>query len=397
MKVALVCPYDFCHPGGVAYHVRELERQLTRMGHEVKVIAPASSVVNELGDRFIPIGKPRPIPASGSISRITISLRLASSIKKVLAREKFDIIHLHEPFMPMLCSAVLRFSDTVNIGTFHACQGKPGYGFGRPISTFMLKRRARKLHAKIAVSRVALEFASKHVNGHYDIIPNGIDQERFSRDVAPVDSFRDGKRNILFVGRLEKRKGVNYLLRAYQQVKSEIPDSRLIIVGPGTRLRKKYEKWVRKNDLSDVAFVGQVSYDDLPRYYKTADVCCFSATGQESFGIVLLEAMAAGKPVVASNIDGYATVLTHGVEGLLVPPKDEQALARALIALLKDSRLQQQMGERGRLKAAEYSWERIARKVVGCYQRVLSERRGSERLSQTEASLAPAEEKLLLL
>lgn len=146
-----------------------------------------------------------------------------------------------------------------------------------------------------------------------------------------------------------------------------------------------------------MAFVGQVSYDDLPRYYKTADVCCFSATGQESFGIVLLEAMAAGKPVVASNIDGYATVLTHGVEGLLVPPKDEQALARALIALLKDSRLQQQMGERGRLKAAEYSWERIARKVVGCYQRVLSERRGSERLSQTEASLAPAEEKLLLL
>ena len=145
MKIALVSPYDFAYPGGVTNHISCLEHQLTLMGHEVKVIAPASRVVPDFGDRFIPIGKPRPIPASGSIIRITISLRLASTIKAVLDRENFDIIHLHEPFMPMLCTAVLRFSHTVNVGTFHACHGRPGYNFGRPVSTIMLKRRRRKL------------------------------------------------------------------------------------------------------------------------------------------------------------------------------------------------------------------------------------------------------------
>ncbi|GAH25704.1 unnamed protein product, partial [marine sediment metagenome] len=133
-----------------------------------------------------------------------------------------------------------------------------------------------------------------------------------------IDRFCDGKINILFVSRLEKRKGLNYLLKAYQQVKREIPNSRLIIVGPGIRLRHKYEKQVRQNRLEDVVFTGHVAYDELPRYYKTADIFCAPATGRESFGIILLEAMAIGTPIVASNIEGYASVVTHGVEGLLV-------------------------------------------------------------------------------
>ena len=166
MKIALVSPYDFAYPGGVTNHISSLEHHFTRMGHEVKVIAPASKAASSFGDRFIPIGKPRPIPASGSIARITLSLRLASMIKAVLSEEKFDIIHLHEPFMPMLCSAVLRFSNATNIGTFHACDGRPGYKFGRPISTIMLKRRVRKLDGKIAVSKPAMEFAIKYVPGY---------------------------------------------------------------------------------------------------------------------------------------------------------------------------------------------------------------------------------------
>jgi len=373
MKIALVSPYDFAYPGGVTNHISSLERQFTRMDHEVKVIAPASQAVSTFGDRFIPIGKPRPIPMSGSICRITISLRLASTIKAVLSEEKFDIVHLHEPFMPMLCSAVLRFSNVPNIGTFHACDGRPGYNFGRPVTTIMLNRRMHKLDGKIAVSKPAMEFAVKHVPGYYNIIPNGIDLDHFSPDVAPIEEFCDGKQNILFVGRLESRKGVNYLIKAYQRVKQEIPNSRLIVVGPGTRPRKKYEKWTMRHGLKDVVFVGYASYAELPRYYKTADVFCAPATSRESFGIVLLEAMAVGKPIVATNIGGYASVVTHGEEGLLVPPKDSRGLAQALISVMSDDTLRQQMGARGRHKAGEYSWERVAQRVFDYYTRVLSE------------------------
>ena len=371
MKIALVSPYDFAYPGGVTNHISALERHFTRMGHEVKVIAPASIAVSNFGDRFIPIGKPRPIPSSGSIIRITISLRLASKIKAVLEQEKFDIIHLHEPFMPMLCSAVLRFSNTVNIGTFHACQGRPGYNWGKPISTWMIRRRLHKLHGRIAVSKPAMDYASKYVPGYYNIIPNGIDLEHFSSRVSTIDEFCDGKLNILFVGRLEFRKGLNYLLKAYLEVKREIPNSRLIVVGPGNRLRKRYEKWIKRNGLKDVVFVGYASYSDLPRYYKTADIFCAPATSRESFGIVLLEAMAVGKPIVATNIDGYASVVAHGEDGWLVPPKDNRRLAGALISVMNDETLRQQMGSRGRLKAEEYGWEHIAQRVLDYYIQVL--------------------------
>ena len=374
MKIGLVSPYDFAYPGGVVNHISALEQYFTKMGHQVKIIAPASKAVPDLGDRFIPIGKPRPIPASGSIARITISLRLASKIKKVLAEENFDVIHLHEPFMPMLCSAVLRFSDNAaNIGTFHACHGSPGYNFGRPISTLMLKRRRRKLVGKIAVSKPARDFASKYVPGYYNIIPNGIDIEHFSPDVSPIDEFCDGKLNILFVGRLEKRKGLNYLLKAYKQIKQEIPNSRLIVVGPGTRFHKKYQWQVRRAGLKDVVFAGYTSYDELPRYYKTADIFCSPATGRESFGIVLLEAMAVGTSVVASNIEGYANVISHGVDGLLVPPKDARKLAQALISLMSDEPLRQRLVTKGLLKAKEHRWEHVAQRVLSYYMRVLSE------------------------
>ena len=382
MKIALVSPYDFAHPGGVVNHILALNNQLIKMGHEVRIIAPSKAVLGD--ERLVAIGKPRSIPVRGTTIRISLSLRLASKIKEVLAREKFDIIHLHEPFMPMLCSAVLRFSDTANIGTFHACHGSPGYKFGWPISTFMLNRRRRKLVGKIAVSRSAMEFASTYVPGYYNIIPNGVDLEHFSPSVAPIDRFCDGKINILFVGRLEKRKGLDYLLKAYQKVKKEFPGLRLIIVGPGTRLRRKYERWIRRNRLNDVVFEGYVPHDELPRYYKTADIFCSPATGRESFGIVLLEAMAVGKPIVATNIEGYAGVMTHGQEGLLVEPKDDKALAQALASLINDEPLRQQMAARGMLTAQQYSWEKIARRVLDYYMRILSEPPWQRRFPERE-------------
>jgi phosphatidylinositol alpha-mannosyltransferase len=386
LKIALVSPYDFAYPGGVAIHISYLEHHLARMGHEVKVIAPASKAISSFGDRFIPIGSPRPVPTSGSIARVTLSPWLSKRVKAVLEREGFDVIHLHEPLMPMLCTTVLRLSQAANIGTFHACSGSPGYNLARPLGTWMLKRWFRKLHGKIAVSKPAMEFAHSFFPGYYNIIPNGVDVEHFSPDVSPVEEFCDGKLNILFVSRLEKRKGLPHLLASFKQVKREIPNSRLIIVGPGTRLRRGYEREVRKSGLQDVVFTGLVSYEELPRYYKTADIFCAPATGQESFGIILLEAMALGKPIVASNIEGYANVLAHNAEGLLTPPGDKDMLTRALLSLLTDESLRREMGARGRVKALEYSWERIAQNVLKYYIRVLSEPPWRRQFPELEAT-----------
>lgn len=372
MKIALVSPYDFAYPGGVIHHICYLKRYFTMWGHDVKIIAPASKEIPEYSDCFIPIGKPMPIPFSGSIARIAVSPWLSHKVKAVLQQEKFDIIHLHEPLIPMLCTTVLHYSDVVNIGTFHASSARPSYRWGKPFIKWLFKRWYRKLNGKIAVSKQSLDYIKRHFPGHLDIIPNGVDLEHFSSDVAPIESFCDGKLNILFVSRLEKRKGANYLLKAYRLIKQEIPNSRLIIVGPGTILRKRYERYVKKIGLQDVVFTGRVGYKELPRYYKTADVFCAPATGRESFGIILLEAMAMGKAIVASNIDGYAGVVSDGVDGLLVPPKNEMALAQAIITLLNDKNRRLKMGEMGIAKAGRHSWERIARDVLDYYCTVLA-------------------------
>ena len=374
MKIALVSPYDFAHPGGVNNHISALERQFTKMGHEVIVIAPASKPISIFGSRFIPIGRPWPYPSSGSVARISLSPWLTSQVRNVLDREKFDIIHLHEPLCPALCATVLRESNGNNVGTFHAVDSR-GYTLWWPLTVMYLRKWFRKLNVRIVVSKVAMEFSNKHFPADYTIIPNGVDVEHFSQEVPPIDDFNDGKVNILFVSRLEKRKGVNYLLKAYKRAKREIPDSRLIIVGSSTRWSKKYEKKAKQGNLPDVIFTGQVPYSELPRYYKTAGVVCCPATGRESFGIILLEAMAAGKPIVASSIKGYAGVITHGSEGLLVPPRDEKKLAQALVSLMTNGALRQEMGARGKAKAQDYGWESIAIRVLECYSEVLNKRK----------------------
>ena len=371
MKIALVSPYDFSHPGGVGRHITALYNIFTPMGHEVKVIAPASREVNDFGEHFIRIGRPFPIPASDSIIRISLSMHLAPTIKEVLAQEKFDIIHLHEPFMPMLCSAVLRFSNTVNVGTFHAAQGKPGYNWGRPITTWMLSRRARKLHGHIAVSKPAMDYVSQFVPGEYEIIPNGVDLNHFRPDVQPLEQYTDGKLNIVFLSRLEYRKGANYLLKAFYEIKRQMPNTRLLICGAGTRLRKRYEKWVKDVRLPDVVFTGMVPEQDIARYYKTADIFCLPATSHESFGLILLEAMATGRPIVATNIEGFAAVVTHGEEGLLVPPMTVRPLTEALLKLLNDKQLRLQMGQKGLVTAQKYAWEDIATRLLAYYDQTI--------------------------
>ena len=370
MKIALVSPYDFAHPGGVVNHILALDKQFCQMGHDVRIIAPASeaSVSPQVDGRFIQIGKPRSVPMSGSIARISLSLRLSKDIKAALAREKFDIIHLHEPFIPMLCTATLRFSDTITVGTFHAFGGRPGYYISWPLFYYLMRRRNRKLSGHIAVSKPAYEYARKHVPGKYTIIPNGIDLEHFNPQVPPIERFKDGKINILFVGRMERRKGLDYLLKAFAIIRKKNGNIRLIVVGPGKVLRRRYEKMVKKRNIPDISFVGRVTYDELPMYYQTADIYCSPATGRESFGIVLLEAMALGKPIVATNIEGYRHVVTDGQEGILVPPKNARILSEALEKLIDEEATRQEMGQHGIATAARYDWKIVANRVLQFYQ-----------------------------
>ena len=370
MKIGLVSPYDYSFPGGVVNHISYLAHHFIRLGHEVKIIAPClRDGTQYFEEEVTAVGRPFPILYGGSVARVPLSPWLPAQVGKILDKEKFDILHLHEPFAPMLCVSALLKSESINVGTFHACHTKSRtYRVSKPV----LKRWLPKLHGKIAVSKPALDFVSRYLPGDYRIIPNGIDTEHFSPDVPQLEEFADGKLNILFVGRLEKRKGLDYLLQACGKVKKQFHDFRLIVVGPGTRLRNRYEKLVKELNLDNVVFTGLVTSAELPKYYRSADIFCAPATGGESFGIVLLEAMASGKSVVASNIEGYASVLNNGEEGLLVSPRDEEALAQALLTLLDDKSLRQRMGAKGRVKAEKYSWPNIAQKVLDYYTTLLS-------------------------
>ena len=378
MKIALVSPYDYAYTGGVNIHIARLQENFTRMGHEVKIIAPSSKPqeTQKNGDVIV-FGRPVPIHASGSVVRSPVSpgLVFSSGIRDMLRRERFDVIHIHEPLMPTLATAVLHHaSQELTVGTFHASRSRSwGYSFWKPIC---LNRWFNKLDGRIAVSSTAMEFVSRYFPSDYTIIPNGIDLPHFSRQVTPLEQFCDGKLNILFVGRMEKRKGFKYLFGAYEKVKRELPQCRLIVVGPQDRSYGKYQRLAVKRNLTDVVFTGYVSYEELPRYYKSADIFCSPATRWESFGLVLLEAMAAGKPTVASDIAGYAAVVNDGVDGLLVKPRDEKALAGTILQLLQDGSLRERMGEMGKVKAGDYSWEKVAQQVMNYYQELLKGRSG---------------------
>jgi phosphatidylinositol alpha-mannosyltransferase len=370
MKIGLVSPYDFSVPSGVNAHICHLADNYRCLGHNVRILAPASQREAVERDDLIVMGQRTiGLPAGGSVAHITLSLMLGPLVDRVLAQEAFDIVHLHEPFVPLLPFQVLRRSKGLNVATFHAAkdQGRQWYAYFRPAISHWWPR----IKGKIAVSPAARGLLERYFEDHYEIIPNGVDYQRFVVPVPPFPQFKDGKLNVLFLGRLEKRKGLPYLLQAYVQVKARLPESRLIIVGPDGGMLAGAEAFVRREGLTnDVVFTGYVPEEDKRRYYRTADVFCAPNTGNESFGLILLEAMAAGTPVVASNIEGFAYVVAHEEEGLLVPPRDATALADALVQLLGDADRRREMGRRGQEKASKFSWDRVSQQVLDLYRRV---------------------------
>lgn len=366
MKVGLVSPYDYTHPGGVSSHIRHLSHWLRQLGHEVRVFAPSGRRDAECDiPGFYRIGRVFPLPVNASVARVTLSFHMARRVAAILEQERFDVLHFHEPFMPALPLTLLKMSPGPNVATFHAfAKSNLGYYYGRPI----LKPYLKHLHETIAVSEPARDFVRHYfpqLQPH--VIPNGVDVERFRPGLPPIRHLRDDCVNVLFVGRLEKRKGLRDLLRGYHYMSVRVPRARLIIVGDGP-LRHKVESFVAGHQVPNVVLAGTVPDQVLPRYHCTADIFCAPATGSESFGIVLLEAMAAGLPVVATEIAGYLSVLEPGVDSLTVRPKSPVELGVALTVLARDPVLRRRLGEAGLAKAQRYSWRVVTARVLEVYQ-----------------------------
>ena len=382
LSVGLVSPYDYANQGGVTEHVKHLANELRVQGHRVKVLAPFSTDKSDVPTDVYDLGAVTQVPANGSVARISLSTDLRRTIRAILRTEQFDILHVHEPLMPAVPWFVLRHSTSVNIGTFHAFGDYSAlYAMGRPF----LKRLFARLHGHIAVSPSAYEFVSHYFGGEFEIMPNGVNVARFGASLAPIKGLRDGRPTILFIGRFEEpRKGLRWLLQAIPLIEPFFPDLRVLVGGSGDP--EEASEWLPLRDYSrrgktiyrsagsalEVEFTGFISAEDLPRYYQSCDVYCAPSTGGESFGIVLLEAMAAGAPVLASRIPGYANVLTHGREGFMVEPRNPAALAAGIIRLLSDPALRRQMGEAGKRTASQYDWPIVTRQVVSYYRQVLA-------------------------
>ncbi len=376
LKVGIVSPYDFAYPGGVTSHVTALDAHLRALGHQTVIIAPSSKSADSLGKpNLIAVGRPVPVPSNGSIARITVSLRLSKRVKSILEQERFDVLHIHEPLVPVLPVTFLRLSDgPAIVGTFHTYAKRRRW---YPASQFILRGRlerwASRLTSRIAVSEPARDFVSRYLPADYAVIPNGVDVDRFGGPVMLPSHLSDGMFNILFVGRMENRKGFSHLLRAYAQLKWQLPEARLIVVSPD-KVNKEGSRIIAERGLKDIHMAGYLSDEELAGYYQLADVFCSPATGAESQGIVLLEAMAAGAPVVASRIPGYQSVIADGVDGVLIDPRDETGFAGALMSLLQDGPRRERLAKAGREKVERYRWERVASEIVDVYRTAIASR-----------------------
>lgn len=372
MRVGIVTQAYYPLASGVTEHVYNLARHLQAQGHEPTIITSKFLRINpynhDEGLKVIRLGLnvPVPVPLNGSFNCINLGFQTGAILEAICQKNKFDIVHIQSPLDPILPLIAMSHIKTPLVGTFHSYSSSALlYDFFRR----EFETRIKNLRGRIAVSQAAKEYVANYFEGDYRIIPNGIDTQRFNPSAKPIAKFDDDFFNILFVGRMNPRKGLKNLLRALPTVFAKHPKTRLIVVGSG--LLSNYYKLYYPNSLADrVHFVGYVPRGELASYYRTADVYCSPATGGESFGIVLLEAMATGAPIVASAIRGYSEVVTDGQEGLLVPPEDPMLISRAIIRLIENEGLRKKMSEVGHKKAQEYSWANVAKQVAEYYQEI---------------------------
>lgn len=390
LRILILSDVYYPTPGGVSEHIFNFAQQLRRKGHKVVIVAPGcnkKTVNPEHNQDVVRVGKAMPITANKSLAKVSCGMRLYWEVRDIIRYGKWDIIHSHGPFAPMLPYLAHKFTTldsvrnnltTAHIATFHASYRDV---FLYDITKSYLQNRFDRIDGSIAVSEEAKSSVLYYFNGDFTVIPNAVDINKFNPDLEKVDKFKPENFNVFFAGRFDTRKGVNYLVSAFYFVLKRIPNAYLWI-GGGDKYRKFGLDIIRKRLTSKfpqygkrISYLRFIPHQDLPRYFASADVFCSPAIGGESFGIVLIESMACGTPVVASDIPGYRDVVEHGVDGFLSKPRSVHDLAKKIIYLAENKPLRQQMASNGRKKVVEkFSWEKVTDQVEDYYYKVLEEK-----------------------
>ena len=371
MRVGIVAEYYRPWPGGISEHVHHQAEELERQGHDVTILTgPAPNGWTDREMSVQRLGFAYEFTSNGALSRLVLGTYLLH-FRRLLRAHRFDILHVHAPMDPFLPIGAVYAAECPVVGTFHA-NFDPGalwnglYRWARPLTSPAWHRLA----ARIAVAPAARDSIGRYFDGEVQIIPNGVDTERFRPDAEKLPALSSPARRILFVGRADPRKGLPILLEAFPQIRRRLPDAELIVVGVERDEVADELLGVDPDVQQSIRFEGYAAPEDMARYYASCDVFCSPATGQESQGIVLLEAMAAGRPPVAFEIPGYRDVVSDGVDGCLIEKPTANALAERLAGLLDDPAQLEAMGVEGRKTALQYSWPRVIQRVEKVYQSV---------------------------
>ncbi|CAN5554807.1 glycosyltransferase family 4 protein [soil metagenome] len=367
MRVALVCPYAWDRYGGVQSHVRALARSLEARGHVTEVLAPRASRGSgrEGLDGATIVGRSVPVPANGSVAPLAFGPGAGAATRRALRDFRPDVVHLHEPLIPSVSLLALLNAAAPAVGTFHASAPRSlGYGASRAL----LDRAVRRLTCRTAVSEAARDLVSHYFPGDYAITPNGVEVARFA-GAEPLELGRGKK--VLFVGRLEPRKGLDILIHAMRRLKDL--DATLVVAGDGPESLPA--KTLARRLRVRVEWLGRLSESELPGAYRRADVYCAPGVGGESFGIVLLEAMAAGAPVVCSDLAAFRSVADAAA--CFFPVGDARALAGALRHTLTRPDVTELMRRHSRRAAERFDWALLTGDVERVYQRCFDEHRAT--------------------
>jgi len=364
LRIGVCAPYDLGRHGGVNSHIRAQAAALRRLGHEVSVFGASSA---PLSDGEVSLGPCISLVIGNTETGFGVDPRSWRRVRKFFRERQFDVIHMHEPLMPLVPWFVLWQCTAPIVATFHTHRerGHRWYPrYRRIFEPFM-----RRVRVRLAVSDAARRTVLPHFPGDYEIVPNGIDVNRFARPATRPPDMQPNQRHVLYVGRLEPRKGVEHLVHAMAAVQRAGSSARLVVVGDGPD-REGLEAAARRSGIA-ATFVGRVPDDALPGYYRAADVVCAPALGDESFGLVLLEAMAAARPIVATRIAGYSELLEGRGLARLVDAGDATGLAREIGSLLDDPGQARALGDRAAARVWEYDWSAIAGRLDEIYRGVI--------------------------
>jgi phosphatidylinositol alpha-mannosyltransferase len=364
MRIGIVCPYSWDIPGGVSAHVADLAEALIRMGHQVSVLAPAE--FDELLPEYVvSTGKPRAVKYNGSVARLSFGPIAARKVSKWIEDGEFDVLHVHEPLAPSLSVLACWAAKGPIVATWHSSMDK-----SRMMLTLskLAQTAMEKVSARIAVSEAARTTLIKHVGGDAVVIPNGVDISTFI-NAKPMFGWPGANQSIVFLGRGdEPRKGLSVLVEAYPEIRRQHPQVRLLIAGPGEPADAL--KKLSREDRASVTVLGMVAPQDKASVLASGTIYIAPNTGGESFGIVLLEAMASSTPVVASDLEAFKRVLDNGKAGITFENENSADLARVVSELLSDPARCAELSAEGKLRAAEFDWSVVAERIIDVYESI---------------------------